>query len=162
MHCRHLTSLWYRNLGRGKFLLWYRDEWRTDDAGKTTTAHHTRSETSKKRRILLERERGNLRTFLDRDKTGDMHRRGDSYVEKKIFRSKETWRTHIWDAPSAASKMSPRSRKWKEKKTKCQSTASFFLKMSFSFRAFCEITGKVASINLYREKNSERKRTGNT
>lgn len=29
------------------------------------------------------RERGNLRTFLDRDKTGDMRRRGDSYVEKK-------------------------------------------------------------------------------
>lgn len=35
------------------------------------------------------RGRGNLRTFLDRDKTGDMRRRGDSYIEKKNISQQE-------------------------------------------------------------------------
>jgi len=39
---------------------------------------------------------------------------------------------------------------------------SHFLKMPFSFRAFYEITDKVALVNLYREENSEKEKTGNT
>jgi len=37
------TSLRYCNLRHGEYLLSNHDEWWTDNAGKTTTAHHTRS-----------------------------------------------------------------------------------------------------------------------
>lgn len=49
-----------------------------------------------------------------------------------------------------------------KKKKKTVSIDSHFLKMPLSFRAFYEITDKVALVNLYREENSEKEKTGNT
>lgn len=119
------------------------------------TSHQTRNVEKTEDSL---RGRGNLRTFLDRDKTGDMRRRGDSYVEKKIFCSKKTSGTHIWDAPSRSSEDVPRPREWKEKQSVNWKP---FIKTPFSFKFPRKYRWTRFSQFVSRGKYRERKKTGN-
>lgn len=121
------TSLRYCNLRHGEYLLSNHDGW---DDGQTTQKKPLRHITPGQENIETTEDspwRRNLRVPGHYDKTGDMHRRGDSYVEKKYLAARTPLGRTFPQTPHSTTKM-----KWK---TMWELKKSFF----FSFKAFCGI-----------------------
>lgn len=91
------------------------ESWRMTDRRRRKnhygTSHQAR-ETSRQRRILLAEEAKPSHVLPHHGKTGDMNRRGGSYVEKKYLAAKKR-RGHTWDAPLRSSVFDSAKMEWK-------------------------------------------------